>query len=291
MLILSERFLQLAAISLWASLAVYVARFKAGTPRLASFGGLLAKAGWVALSVSLLVRSLVQGHLPITTFFESLTTLVWVALTIYLYLDWKWRWPVLSAFFLLLASGGLAYALFLPQEVRALPPVLQVVPPVIRALPPKLQSGWLLLHVTFNFFSYGAFTLSFLIGIQYLWQDYQLKHKKFTIWYDRLPSLDRLDFLNARMIKWGFPLLTLGIITGSIWARYAWGTYWDWNAKESWSLFTWLIFALALYFRDIRKWRGRKAVLFTVIGFLAVLFNYFGINFLFRHPHFFIRGS
>ncbi|MGE5576259.1 MAG: c-type cytochrome biogenesis protein CcsB [Syntrophothermus sp.] len=291
MLILSERFLQLAAVSLWASLAVYVARFKAGAPRLAAFGGLLAKIGWVALTLSILARAFALGHAPLTTFYESLTALVLGALTIYLYLDWKWQWPVLSAFFLLFASVGLAYAMYLPQEVRALPPMLQMLPPVVRALPPRLQSGWLLLHVTFNFFSYGAFTLSFLIGIQYLWQEYQLKHKKFTIWYDRLPSLDRLEFLNERMIQWGFPLLTVGIITGAVWAKYAWGNYWDWNAKETWSLFTWLIFALALYFRHIKKWRGRKAVLFTVIGFLAVLFNYFGINFLASHPHFFIRGS
>jgi cytochrome c-type biogenesis protein CcsB len=101
----------------------------------------------------------------------------------------------------------------------------------------------------------------------------------------RLPPLKVLDDLNYQALKFGFPLLTLGIITGAVWANYAWGRYWDWDPKETWSLITWLLYAALLHQRLTVGWRGRKAAIMAIIGFLAVLFTFLGVNLLLSGLH------
>jgi len=99
------------------------------------------------------------------------------------------------------------------------------------------------------------------------------------------PDLKVLDEVNYKSIAVGFPLLSLGIITGAAWANYAWGTYWSWDPKETWSLITWFIYAAYLHARLTRGWQGRRAALLSIVGFLAVVFTYFGVNFLLSGLH------
>ena len=87
-----------------------------------------------------------------------------------------------------------------------------------------------------------------------------------------------LDDLNYRAIMIGFPLLTLGIVTGAAWANYAWGTYWSWDPKETWSLIVWFIYAAFLHARITRGWVGRRAAILSVVGFAATIFCYLGVN-------------
>jgi cytochrome c-type biogenesis protein CcsB len=94
-----------------------------------------------------------------------------------------------------------------------------------------------------------------------------------------------LDDLNYQSLKFGFPLLTLGIITGAVWANYAWGRYWDWDPKETWSLITWLLYAALLHQRLTVGWRGRKAAIMAIAGFLAALFTFLGVNLLLSGLH------
>ena len=99
------------------------------------------------------------------------------------------------------------------------------------------------------------------------------------------PDLKVLDEVNYKSIAVGFPLLSLGIITGAAWANYAWGTYWSWDPKETWSLITWFIYAAYLHARFTRGWHGTRAAVLSILGFTAVIFTYFGVNFLLSGLH------
>ena len=111
-------------------------------------------------------------------------------------------------------------------------------------------------------------------------QERQLKTKRLGAWFHRLPNLDVLDELNYRCLTIGFPLLTVGIITGAVWAQQAWGTYWSWDPKETWSLITWLLYAGLLHGRLTVGWRGRRAAIWALIGFGSVLFTFLGVNYV-----------
>ncbi len=110
-----------------------------------------------------------------------------------------------------------------------------------------------------------------------------------TLYHDRIaalfPGLRILDDLSYKMVMVGFPLLTIGIVTGAAWANYAWGTYWSWDPKETWSLITWLIYAAFLHARFTAGWRGKKTAILSVIGFAAVVFTYIGVNFVLSGLH------
>jgi cytochrome c-type biogenesis protein CcsB len=130
-----------------------------------------------------------------------------------------------------------------------------------------------------------VFAVAFGAGIMYLLMERELKRKKLGAIFKRLPSLNVLDDINYRCLTIGFPLLTLGIITGSIWASLAWGSYWTWDPKEVWSLITWLLYAALLHGRMTVGWRGRKAAILAIVGFCAVLFTFLGVNLLLPGLH------
>ena len=156
---------------------------------------------------------------------------------------------------------------------------------VVIELQPALQSSWLPIHASIAILANGFLALAFCGGIMYLLQESEIKRKRFGLFYTRLPSLEALDNLNQHCLAVGFPLLTLGIITGSIWAKQAWGSYWQWDPKETWSLITWLIYAALLHQRFRVGWRRRRAAIMAIIGFSAALFTLWGVNFLLKGLH------
>ena len=94
------------------------------------------------------------------------------------------------------------------------------------------------------------------------------------------PDFRILDELNHQLIMFGFLFLSVGIITGAVWANSAWGRYWGWDPKETWSLITWFVYATLLHARMMRGWHGQRIAYFSIVGFVAVLFTYFGVNYL-----------
>ncbi len=100
-----------------------------------------------------------------------------------------------------------------------------------------------------------------------------------------LPELKVIDDLTHKTIVFGFMWLSAGIITGAVWANEAWGTYWSWDPKETWSIITWFLYALTLHARFTRGWRGRRIAWLAILGFLAVFFTYFGVNFFLSGLH------
>ena len=152
----------------------------------------------------------------------------------------------------------------------------------IHALMPALQSSWLGFHVSTAIIAYGAFGVSCVLGIIFLLRD-RMKDSAFLD--QHIPSREKLDMLGYRSVSLGLLFLTFTIVTGAIWAERAWGSYWSWDPKETWSLVTWLIYAVYLHLRMNRNWRGKTAAVFAVLGFIAVIFTYIGVNTLLPGVH------
>lgn len=236
---------------------------------------LLLVAGFIIHSIGLVLRwqethQTGYGYVPLSNMYESLVFFSWTIVLIYLILEWVYKQKVIGVFITPLAFLAIAIISIIPS-----------IHPKITPLMPALQSNWLTIHVTTCFFGYAAFAVSFGISILYLFQDKKGRGGG-AKW---LPSLPVLDEINYKSIVIGFPMLSLGIITGAAWANYAWGSYWSWDPKETWSLITWFIYAAFLHARITRDWRGRKAAILSVVGFAAVLFTYFGVNYLLAGLH------
>ncbi|MBN1881485.1 MAG: c-type cytochrome biogenesis protein CcsB [Deltaproteobacteria bacterium] len=235
-------------------------------------GDIAAGLGAIAHLTALIIRwiesyrILENGHVPLTNLYESLIVFSLFLTLTYLIFRLKTRYSFLGTFMMPLPLLALAYASLMPDVERS-----------IRPLIPALQSNWLTVHVLTCFFSYAAFAFSFVVAILYLWR----KNREESI----LPPEKTLDELIYRGILVGMPLLTIGIITGSAWAHYAWGSYWSWDPKETWSLVTWIVYALFLHARLMAGWQGRRTALLSIIGFLAVLFTFFGVNFVLAGLH------
>jgi cytochrome c-type biogenesis protein CcsB len=231
----------------------------------------IVSVGFVSHTLALIVRYAAAGHTPVTNLYESLSFFAWMIVGILLIVHLKYRVKVLGAFLSPVAVILMLFALALPKEIIPLAPVL--------------KSFWHPFHVFFAFLGNAIFALAFCCGVMYLIQEHQLKSKKIGAISQRLPSLMVLDELNYQSLKFGFPLLTLGIITGAIWAEYAWGRYWNWDPKETWSLITWFLYAALLHQRLTVGWRGRKAAIMAIAGFLAILFTFLGVNLLLPGLH------
>lgn len=237
---------------------------KQGLGKLA-FMGIIA--GFCSHMVGLLLRTIASGHLPLTNLYESMAFFSWTIVLVYLIVDGRYKLKGLGIFASLLSSLTIGYALLLPSGYKE-----------INLLMPALQSVWLEVHVITCFLGYAAFAIAFAGGITYLLKD--------LTWFgQRLPDEKLLDKLAYRIIAFGFFFLTLGIITGAIWANYAWGTYWDWDPKEVWALVTWLIYGLYLHSRLVSNWRGKRSAWLSIIGFIATIFTYLGVNLLMSGLH------
>jgi len=220
--------------------------------------------GFASHTLALVARYVEAGYPPVTNLYESLSFFAWMIIGVLLIANLKYKIKVLGAFLTPIGLILMLFALALPKEIIPLAPVL--------------KSFWHPFHVIFAFLGNASFSLAFCCGIMYLIQEHQLKTKKVGAITQRLPSLKILDDLNYQSLTFGFPLLTLGVITGAIWAEYAWGRYWGWDPKETWSLITWFLYAALLHQRLTVGWRGRKAAIMAIVGFLAVLFTFLGVN-------------
>jgi cytochrome c-type biogenesis protein CcsB len=208
------------------------------------------------------------GHVPLTNWYESLIFFSMSVAFLYLLMERKFKFR----------AAGLP-AMFIAFVLSAYPSLSGAVTPNIQPLMPALKSNWLVSHVITCFFSYGAFAVSFGICIFYLIKrQVEKRGGQNAKWSRFLPASKVLDDMSYKMISIGFPLLTIGILTGAAWANTAWGTYWSWDPKETWSLITWLIYAAFLHARIALGWRGRRAAILNIFGFIAVIITYIGVN-------------
>ncbi len=242
-------------------------------------GSILAWGGFAVQTVAIGLRwkesyDIGLGHAPMSNLYESVVFFAWSIVLIFGIIDIKYKYRIIGAFVMPFALLGMAWAqLYLPADINP--------------LMPALQSNWLLYHVITCFLGYAAFAVACGVSIMYL-----IKAKSEEKGSEaagglmsQFPPTRVLDDLNYKAIMVGFPLLTLGIITGAAWANYAWGTYWSWDPKETWSLIVWFVYAAFLHARFTKGWVGKRAAWLSIIGFVATIFCYLGVNLLLSGLH------
>jgi cytochrome c-type biogenesis protein CcsB len=240
-------------------------------------------------AITLLLRWIGDGYFPLSNLYESLIFLSWSISSIHLFLENKTKSRLvgsISAPILFLISGF--SSLTLPIEMQKSLPLV-----------PSLQSNWLMMHVSMMMVSYATLIIGSLFSILYL-AFFNFVGKESKIFLEtknneiiatklstssKLSLLETIDTWSYRIIGLGFPFLTIGIISGAVWANEAWGSYWSWDPKETWALITWLIFAIYLHSRLLKGWQGKKAAILGSIGFFVIWICYLGVNFLGKGLH------
>lgn len=238
----------------------------------------LTMVALIANIMAIILRMLTSGHPPLSNGYEFILTFVGGIIAVYLFAEYRYKLRALGAFVMPIPFLLLMFIIMkMGPEER-----------IAQAIPPALKSQWLTFHVVTAMFAYGAFAVSFGLGAMYLIKlskegtQNNLNQQGIV---SRFPPLDRLDELAYKVVGFAFPLLTLCIITGAIWANYAWGTYWSWDPKETWSLITWIIYAGYLHARLMYGWKGKRAAWLAIFGFAAVLFTFFGVNYFLAGLH------
>ncbi len=251
----------------------YIFRMVTGKEFWGPLASVIAFIGLIAQTFGLILRwfesyKMGIGHAPLSNLYESLIFFSWTIVLLYLIIEWRIKSRNLGAFVVPFAFFSMAFASFSPNVNARIQPLI-----------PALQSNWLISHVITCFFGYAALTIACGLGFMYLLKGLE-KGERPRLFFRFLPGREIVDELTYHSVVIGFIFLTLGIITGSVWAYSAWGSYWSWDPKETWSLITWLIYAAMLHSRFVRGWRGKRMAIMSIIGFASVLFTYFGVNYL-----------
>lgn len=225
----------------------------------------------VMITMVIGLRTMVMGALPLTNMFEFGLFFVWAIILVYLIIEQKFAVSASSLFVLPIAILLLIWLLNLDSSIR---PAM-----------PALRSNWLVVHVLTAVVAYGAFAISFALSLMYLFQDWLINKKSKNKIISILPSLEILDEISYKITFIGMPFLTIMMVTGAVWAEYTWGSYWSWDPKETWALITWFIYSAYLHVRFLAGWKGRRAAMLSILGFLAVIFTFIGVTYLLPGIH------
>jgi cytochrome c-type biogenesis protein CcsB len=256
-------FINVAFIFYGLAFFLYLFGFKKEIIPTLSYGLLLA--GIINNFIAILFRWFASGHPPLSSLYDVILLLAFLLSSGCLFVDFifnlKFILGFFGAFFSLLALG---YTSFFGS--------------ITKPLIPQLKSNWILIHVTTYLLGYTAAFIAFIIGILYL-----IKSRNSVIDknHDFLKKLDEIGYISVMTC---FPLLTLGLTTGAVWANVAWAHYWDWDPKENWALITWIIYVVYIHLH-LKGWRGRKMAYIAIIGFATILFTLIGVTFFLISPH------
>jgi len=269
--LVSYKITSYANLLLFAASLLYVAHLRFSAVLIGKWATGLATAGAIGLATAFFLRwyetyqILAEGHVPLTNLYE--VTVFFTALTVIVYLMME-QWHQVKtggAFVMPLVLTAIAFQIWLAASGQA----------GLENLVPALKSYWLHAHVLANFIAYGAFAVAAGTAVMYL---LRARAERFTPVTTRLPTLEVCESLIYRSINIGFPLFTLATILGAAWAYNAWGGYWSWDPKETWSLIVWLIYAAFLHLRYVKGWSGSRMAWWAVLGFAATLFCFVGVN-------------
>jgi cytochrome c-type biogenesis protein CcsB len=257
------------------AMTTYLVFFVRQNNRIRNVGRAFLLAAGIAQTLYIVARYLEAGNTPITSQHEAVVFFAWS--TTWAYLSFRWRYTVKN------------FGTFVATLIFVLLLISSFSPRDIVPLVPALQSFWLPIHAGVSIIAYGFLALAFCGGLMYLLLERELKSRRLGYFFARLPSLDALDQLNSHCVTAGFIFLTLGIVTGSIWASQAWGAYWQWDPKETWSLITWLLYLVQIHQRFTVGWQGKRAAVMAIVGFASVVFTLWGVNFLLGGLHTYAR--
>ncbi|MCP9916124.1 c-type cytochrome biogenesis protein CcsB [Cyanobium sp. ATX 6F1] len=273
-------------------LALPLAFWDVSTGRSGPAVRLMVASANLALTAQLVLRWWDSGHFPISNLYESLCFLAWACTLTQLLVQRSWPSPLVAAASTPMGLGCVAFASF------ALPDTLQQASPLV----PALRSSWLIMHVSVIMVSYAALLVGSLLSLAVLFtgrgQQLELRSSSIGSGGYRQAQLataegaglelssvaisvsEQLDSLSYRTITVGFLLLTVGLVSGAVWANEAWGSWWSWDPKETWALICWLVYAAYLHTRLSRGWQGRRPALVAVAGLVVIVVCYIGVNLL-----------
>lgn len=254
----------------------YIGSFAFKKPVFSKIGFAVLIAGFIDNTAGIAMRwiesyQLGYGHAPFSNMYESLVFFSWTVAALYIFVELKYKESIIGVFASPLIFLAIAYASFDPNTSSKIAPLV-----------PALKSNWLIAHVITCFLGYAGFAVAFGFSIIYFVKPQDPQSESI---FSKLPSWELIDELTYQMVVFGFLFLTIGIITGAVWANSAWGKYWTWDPKETWSLITWLIYAVFLHLRIMKGWSGKSLAYISILGFFAVLFTYFGVNYLLSGLH------
>lgn len=273
-------------------LALPLAFWDVSTGRSGRAVRLMVASANLALTAQLVLRWWDSGHFPISNLYESLCFLAWACTLTQLLVQRSWPSPLVAAASTPMGLGCVAFASF------ALPDTLQQASPLV----PALRSSWLIMHVSVIMVSYAALLVGSLLSLAVLFtgrgERLELRSSSIGSGGYRQAELataegarldlssvaisvsEQLDSLSYRTITVGFLLLTVGLVSGAVWANEAWGSWWSWDPKETWALICWLVYAAYLHTRLSRGWQGRRPALVAVAGLVVIVVCYIGVNLL-----------
>ncbi len=280
---LSAQLFNFVTIAYFGAMVVFFIYLASRSKTVALIATVLVYLGFIAHTAAIGLRWYASyqlpgtvGHAPLSNLYESVVFFSWTIPLIYILMDFKYRQRAVGAFVIPFAFLGMTWAqLKLDKNIEP--------------LVPALQSNWLTYHVVTCFLGYAAFAVACGVSIMYLIkvgkEEQNSGNSPAGGIVGLFPAAKVLDDINYKAIMVGFPLLSLGIITGAAWANYAWGTYWSWDPKETWSLIVWFIYAAFLHARFTRGWVGKRAAWLSIIGFAATIFCYLGVNLVLSGLH------
>jgi ABC-type transport system involved in cytochrome c biogenesis permease subunit len=257
----------------WVVALLYVICFLIGIAYLISsknsVGRALTSGLWITAiihTILIIFRTFEGMRPPFQTLYETLSWFAWSANVTYLYVQSRWREVHLPGFIVSCIAGAACLYSLLTRS------------PEIAPIPPALQSPWYEAHVIIAFLAYAVFVVSFSVEVCYL---------KFKTSLDESPGIfgyidEEFHRWTHRLVLFGFPLLTFAVFSGAAWANDAWGRYWSWDPKETWSLITWTVYAVYLHTKAIGRWKGLPASMLNLLGFICMIMTFLGVNWLVR---------
>jgi cytochrome c-type biogenesis protein CcsB len=269
--VLIEHPVFVATSALYAASAAFYAAAWRSTKAFVGQAATALMAVALVLNAGLIVQRWIDaGRAPFKSLFESLVFFALCIALVYVFFEFIYRTRVFGVPAALLALGCMAYAL-MKWDAE------------IVKLPPALQSPWFVPHVMVYFVGYAAVAIAFVMaGIQLLAPRVPLVQRLLSIRAGTITTGAPLDVeaMSYELVRFGFALLTIGLLVGSVWAKSAWGDFWVWDPKENWSLVTWLVYGGYLHLRRVRGWRGEKGAWLLIAGFAVVMFTYLGMHLL-----------
>jgi cytochrome c-type biogenesis protein CcsB len=253
-----------------AAIGLYAAAWRSAKAFVGKAATAVMSAALVFNGGLILQRWIEADRAPFKSLFESLVFFAFTTTFVYLAFEWLYKTRVFGALAMLLSLGFLGYAVGKWDAE-------------IVKLPPALQSAWFVPHVVVYFIGYAAVALAFALAVVQLLAprvpavQRLLQMKAGTIMTGK--PLD-VEAMSYELVRFGFVMLTIGLLVGSVWAKSAWGDFWVWDPKENWSLVTWLVYGGYLHLRRVRGWRGEKGAWLLIGGFAVVMFTYLGMNML-----------
>jgi len=263
----------ITALCYFVSTVFYMSHIWTNSIRGKKLGFYIVTLGTIIQSLSIIILY-ARGSSIVGGLDSTLYLFAWFITLVFIGSQFKFNAPLLGAF-----VSPLAFIMTLPHVI---------LPKGMIEHEPSLANPWILVHILLILLGEALFTVAFIAGVLYIFEERKIKSKHVGSMLQKFPSLTTLDKINHFCLIVGFPFVTLGMALGLLLAKEIWGDNWVWGQKETWSLVTWVLYAVLIHGRLSSGWKGRKAAVGAVLGFGIILFTLFVIGYVAPGQHDFL---